>query len=168
MIRYISHFLFSFLCNTGFGIRWVIIILMTWLILQYTYKLCHRTREYSSLKNQTLFQGPWGECVEWEVMYSDIFSLNLLRLFYSTILINWPRLVLFLPFVWAVTAAQAALLLTAAIWLNIFACIWDCVTDGLRNDTNKCRDNSSGASQSRKASRKRRNPSKSMSCKEKK
>lgn len=69
-----------------------------------------------------------------------------------------------LPFVCDVTGAQAALLLTAAIWLKIFACICDCVTDGLRNDRNKWRDNSSGASQSRNASRNRRNPSKSMSC----
>lgn len=77
---------------------------------------------------------------------------------------NWIANVVNVPFVCDVTGAHAALLLTAAIWLKIFAWICDWVTDGLRNDRNKWRDNSSGASQSRNASRKRRNPSKSISC----
>lgn len=75
---------------------------------------------------------------------------------------KWKKIV---PFVWDVTGAHAALLLTAAIWLNIFAWICDWVIDGLRNDTNRWRDSSSGVSQSKNASRNRRNPSKSMSWK---
>lgn len=72
-----------------------------------------------------------------------------------------------LPLVWDVTGAQAAVLLMAAIWLSARPCSWAWVTFGLRKDTNKCLARSSGASQSRKASRKRRKPSKSMSCQRK-